>query len=75
MYSEALLAEIKELIETSKDSLWTCADIAKYLNLSKSSVQGRIIVRPDFPTPYVFSETRTKRWDSKEVRKWAQKQR
>jgi hypothetical protein len=75
MYSEALLAEIKELIDAQRETLWSAADIAEFLKLSKSSVQNRIVPRPDFPSPFVFSEQRTKRWDPKEVRKWAYKQR
>lgn len=75
MYSEALLSEIKELIDNQKETLWTYADIAEFLKLSKSTVQTRIAVRPDFPTPFVFSEEKTKRWAPEEVRKWVKKQR
>lgn len=52
------------------EKLWTAAEIADYLNLSKSSVQSRIICKPDFPKA-VKLPSGGRRWVPEEVKKWA----
>jgi predicted DNA-binding transcriptional regulator AlpA len=74
MYAESLLEQIQELLK-SNESLWTTAEIAEYLALSKSTVDNRIIVRKGFPKPLYFSAQRVQRWEPASVRKWAKQQR
>lgn len=59
---------------SNNESLWTAAEIADYLNLSKSSVHGRIICKPDFP-PAIKLPSGGRRWVPAEVRSWALKRR
>lgn len=73
MYAENIIEQIQELLRSS-ESLWTTSDIANYLVLSKSAVDTRIIVKPNFPQPLMFSELRAKRWDPVSVREWAKNQ-
>lgn len=58
----------------NEEPLWTASEIAHYLNLSKSSVQGRVICRPDFPRA-IKLPSGGRRWVPAEVRDWALKQR
>ena len=69
---EAILAEIKSQNIMSYE-IWNADDIAKFLRLSKSSVQSRIICRTDFPRPIripTADGAGGRRWYSKEVKVW-----
>lgn len=73
---ERLLLEIlNELKAQSAEhaELWNASDVARYLRLSTSSVQSRVITRRDFPRA-VLIPTDTgmggRRWYAKEVKEW-----
>lgn len=72
-----ILTEIRRL-QGSESEVWRTDDVAKFLKLSKSSVQSRVISRPDFPRAVrIPSENGTggKRWYAREVKAWLQKNR
>lgn len=71
---EALTAILGELRrQRVPDDAWTAEDIADYVKLEKSTVQGQLIKAPGFPTPRRLP-TGGKRWDSREVRTWWNRQ-
>ena len=58
--------------------LWSMDDIAAYLNTSKSTVQTRIVCKPDFPTAISIptQQGNTNRsWYPGEVKSWIGKHR
>ncbi|MFM2477346.1 helix-turn-helix transcriptional regulator [Celerinatantimonas sp. MCCC 1A17872] len=61
------------------DSLWDADDIARYMRLSKSTVQGRIICRESFPLAVRLPTSDTglggRRWLAKEVKQWVMRHR
>ena len=79
--NEQLLLEILnelKLQSASDAELWTADDIAKYLRLTLSSVQSRIICRKDFSRPIrIPTENGSggRRWYSREVKAWIAKNR
>lgn len=78
---EKLLLEIlNELKAQSSETseLWNASDIARYLRLSQSSVQSRVIVRKDFPRAVRIPTENGlggRRWYAKEVKHWLSKNR
>lgn len=56
------------------NTLWTAEDIGHYLKMSTFTVQTRVAVKPDFPTP-IIPANGSKRWLATEVIKWAKQQR
>lgn len=72
-----ILRELKGQRTSSRD-LWNVDDIAVYLNLSKSSIQSRVICRKDFPRAVrIPTETGMggRRWYASEVKHWIAKNR
>ena len=73
---EKLLLEIlNELKAQSAENaeLWNASDIARYLRLSTSSVQSRVIARKDFPRAVLIptdSGMGGRRWYANEVKGW-----
>jgi predicted DNA-binding transcriptional regulator AlpA len=58
--------------------LWSMDDIATYLNTSKSTVQTRIVCKPDFPTAITIPTQQghtNRRWYPGEVKNWIGKHR
>lgn len=78
---EKLLLEIlNELKAQSAEQtdLWQASDIARYLRLSTSSVQSRVITRKDFPRAVVIPTdggSGGRRWYAKEVKHWISRNR
>lgn len=74
---EAILAELKAKAVYERE-IWNADDIGKFLRLSRSSVQSRIICQKSFP-PAIRIPTENgsggRRWYAKEVRKWIGKNR
>ena len=72
-----ILKELKAQHSATRE-LWNVDDIARYLHLSRSSIQSRVICRKDFPRP-VRIPTRSglggKRWYAKEVKIWISRNR
>jgi len=72
-----ILGELKSYRAATTD-LWNVDDIARYIRLSRSSVQSRVICRKDFPRA-VRIPTDTglggRRWYAKEVKYWIGKNR
>lgn len=85
MSDTTLLAALQELVIQLKrpavpaeDELWTSEDVAAYVKLSVDTVERRVVVRPDFPTPLQPCATgprATRRWFAGEVRLWARQNR
>ena len=81
-----LLKDIKALLQAQKQEpllskeLWTADDIAEYLGMSKSTVQGSIINNANFPnrirvpTTNKHSCKTVPRWLSNEVRLYVKRQ-
>lgn len=73
---EKLLLEIlNELKAQSADNseLWNASDIGRYMRLSTSSVQSRVIARKDFPRAVRIPTdggSGGRRWYAKEVKQW-----
>ena len=73
---EKLLLEIlNELKSQSADKaeLWNASDIGRYMRLSTSSVQSRVIARKDFPRAVRIPTDNGlggRRWYAKEVKHW-----
>ncbi|MFM2480174.1 helix-turn-helix transcriptional regulator [Celerinatantimonas sp. YJH-8] len=61
------------------DSLWDAGDIARYMHLSKSTVQSRIICRENFPRAVRLPTSETglgsRRWLAQEVKQWVMRHR
>ena len=79
--SEKILLEILNELKTQSaenSEIWKSDDIARYMRLSLSSVQSRIICRSDFPRAVRIPTSGTgggRRWYAKEVQAWLQKNR
>lgn len=59
-------------------SLWTADDIARYMRLTRSSIQSRIICRADFPRAVRIPTTGTgggRRWYAQEIKIWLKRNR
>ena len=75
---EALLDGILEELKAAKqpDRLWSVADIAAYLNRSKTTIQTRVVCKSDFPAA-VRIRTKTGRvgplWYPEEVKRYVRK--
>ncbi len=71
---DILIQILSELKNGNADRrLWSMDDIATYLSTSKSTVQTRIICKPDFPEAIRIptEQGRTnRRWYPAEVKKW-----
>ena len=73
---EKLLLEILNELKaqsSEKAELWNISDIARYMRLSSSSVQSRIIARKDFPRAVRIPTDNGlggRRWYAKEVKHW-----
>lgn len=52
--------------------LWTIADVADYVAMSKSHTAQKVVVQPDFPKPVRVLENGHPRWVSTEVMEWAE---
>lgn len=73
-----ILNELKAQNAANDNSLWTASDIARYMRLSTSSVQSRVITRNNFPRAVRIPTEKGlggRRWYPKEVRDWARKHR
>ena len=74
---EAILAELKSQTVYHYE-IWNADDIGKFLRLSRSSVQSRIICRKDFPRAIRIptdNGSGGRRWYANEVREWIAKNR
>lgn len=72
-----ILNELKAQNVASND-LWSASDIARYMRLSTSSIQSRVICRKDFPRAVRIptdSGMGGRRWYAKEVQNWVSKNR
>jgi len=72
-----ILNELRSLKAESKE-LWNVDDIARYIRLSRSSIQSRIICRKDFPRAVRIptdSGLGGRRWYAAEVKYWISKNR
>ncbi len=73
---EKLLIEILNEIKAqniANAELWNASDIARYMRLSLSSVQSRVICRRDFPRAVRIPTENGlggRRWYAREVREW-----
>ena len=73
---EKLLLEILNELRAqnaAENELWNAEDIARYMRLSRSSVQSRVICRRDFPRAVRIptdSGMGGRRWYQKEVKYW-----
>ena len=78
---EKLLLEILNELKSQQSEraeIWAAEDIARYLRLSRSSVQSRVICRKDFPRAVRIpteSGMGGRRWYAKEVKHWLLKNR
>ena len=78
---EKLLLEILNELKAqtaAKSELWNASDIARYMRLSTSSVQSRIITRKDFPRAVRIPTENGlggRRWYAREVKDWVAKNR
>jgi predicted DNA-binding transcriptional regulator AlpA len=78
---EKLLLEILNELKTQhseRADVWALEDIARYLRLSRSSVQSRVTCRKDFPRAVRIptdSGLGGRRWYAKEVKQWLSKNR
>ncbi|WP_241086826.1 helix-turn-helix transcriptional regulator [Candidatus Vondammii sp. HM_W22] len=63
----------------NNDALWDADDIARYMKLSKSTVQSRIICKQNFPRALRMPTSETgmggRRWLAKEVKQWVMRYR
>lgn len=73
---EKLLLEILNELRAQNAAagdLWNAEDIARYMRLSRSSVQSRVLCRNDFPRAIripMDSGMGGRRWYAKEVKYW-----
>ena len=78
---EKLLLEILNELRSQRaeeTELWNADDIARYLHLSRSSIQSRVICRKDFPRAVRIpteSGLGGRRWYAKEVKYWISRNR
>lgn len=72
-----ILNELKALHATHAE-IWNVDDIARYMRLSRSSIQSRIICRKDFPRAIRIPTENGlggRRWYAGEVKHWVSKNR
>lgn len=72
-----ILGELKSY-RAATTELWNVDDIARYIRLSRSSTQSRIICRKDFPRAIRIPTNNGlggRRWYAKEVKYWIAKNR
>lgn len=72
-----ILNELKAL-KATQEEIWNVDDIARYMRLSRSSIQSRIICRKDFPRAIRIPTENGlggRRWYAKEVKNWVSKNR
>ncbi len=50
---------------------WDTADIAAYLDVTRTHVTDRLVKSPDFPPPIINRGPRLRRWLADDVRRWA----
>ena len=73
---EKILLEILNELKAqnvASNELWSASDIARYMRLSTSSIQSRVICRKDFPRAVRIptdSGMGGRRWYAKEVKNW-----
>ncbi|MDX2505816.1 MAG: hypothetical protein QNL62_15250 [Gammaproteobacteria bacterium] len=78
---EKILIEILNELKKQNISnleLWTADDIARYMRLSRSSVQSRVFCRKDFPRAARIPTSGSggdRRWYAKEIQAWLQRNR
>lgn len=75
--AQEILNELK-FQNNNNDSLWDADDIARYMKLSKSTVQSRIICKSNFPRALRMPTSDNgggRRWLAKEVKAWAMRHR
>lgn len=68
---EEIASELR--ISNSDKRMWSAGDIAAYMGLSKSTVQQRIICKPDFPRSVKIptgDRFTNRRWYPQEVKNW-----
>ena len=73
-----ILHELKAQTAANDDRLWNANDIARYMNLSTSSVQSRVIARRDFPRAVRIPTDKGlggRRWYPDEVKTWVKRNR
>ncbi|WP_157234612.1 hypothetical protein WKI13_02160 [Teredinibacter turnerae] len=79
--TEKLLLEILNELKAQNahsNELWSAQDIARYVRLSTSSVQSRVICRKDFPRAVRIPTDNGlggRRWYASEVREWIRRNR
>ena len=75
--AESIVKQLKQIV--GDDPMWSVADIANFMGMSKKSVADRIVVKPDFPVsiriPYGKGSRTGKRWYPHEVQKWISRHR
>lgn len=68
-----LLATMRALIakldQPEAERLWAAEDIARYMGLSKGSVQTHILSKTGFPKPVILASG-GRRWVPAEVKAW-----
>lgn len=72
-----ILNELRSLRAVDGE-LWNAEDIARYMRLSRSSIQSRVICRKDFPRAVRIPTDAGlggRRWYAKEVRYWVSRNR
>ena len=78
---EKLLLEILNELKSQRaerSELWSADDIARYMRLSRSSVQSRVITRREFPRAVRIPTENGlggRRWYAKEVKDWLKRNR
>lgn len=78
---EKILLEILNELKAQsaeKSDLWAASDIARYMRLSTSSIQSRVICRKDFPRAVRIPTDNGmggRRWYAKEVKDWVARNR
>ena len=78
---EKILLEILNELKAqniAKNELWAASDIARYMRLSTSSIQSRVICRKDFPRAVRIPTDNGmggRRWYAKEVKEWVARNR
>lgn len=70
--STEVLAQIRNLLE-QQQRLWTCEDVADYLQLNADHVRNRLVHKPGFPAAVKIGKVR--RWKPEDVRAWVDRQR
>ena len=78
---EKLLLEILNELKSqsaANSEIWNVDDIARYMRLSRSSIQSRVICRKDFPRAVRIPTDKGaggRRWYAREVRHWVSRNR